>query len=63
MQFHHQSTRRDFLKTVCAGAASFSALGAFAAEEEAPLTGIANSTSYTESFSSLKIADPSHLSR
>ena len=61
MRFHHQSTRRDFLKTACAGAAGFSALGAFAAEEEAPLPGIASSTAYTESFSSLKIADPSRF--
>lgn len=53
-------SRRTFLKSTCASAMALAALRADA-DEEAPLTGIASSTTYAETSSSLKISDPSRF--
>ena len=62
MQFDSRSTRRDFLKTACAGAAAASVLSTgAAADDEAPLPGTAVSKTYGETSAALQIADPSRF--
>lgn len=60
MPAHYSFSRRDFLKTACAGVAGLSTCNLFA-EQEAPLTGIASSSRYPESSSTLKISQPSRF--